>query len=212
MVSDNISAVAAQIKEKALQLASERASRDVAVAELEAARRRLAEETKKNEVVRRELLSTVRTRHGMELEIFKIKEQQEGRLEATKKLTEETAELHSKARKMDEEWKSTWNEMYSFHEAKRDLYQRSLEIHIQRSQAVKRRRKQKLDCLSRESGKMMGEANNTRGEIEMLRKALQDSERKEEIETEEISSLSMQIKSTLLKVGVVHIGAMGTYN
>jgi hypothetical protein len=75
--NNSIGAVAARIQERALQLQAERATLAAAQAELQDLEAVLYEEDKQNATVRRNMLITVRERHGVELELIKVHEQRQ---------------------------------------------------------------------------------------------------------------------------------------
>lgn len=198
--SDSILAVANKIHERALQLASERGARDVAQAELESVRTILEEETKRFHKVRRRLLSSIRTRNGIELEVYKIRDKHRENIETAIRLEKETKELEQQSHDLDRQWRETVSELCAPHQAKRDIYQRILESRLAKHQRTTERRKRKLDFLHNEANHCIEQRKSASTEIEELAALTTAMEDREENEDEEIASLSMQINAMISKV------------
>lgn len=197
--SSDILTVASRIQERALQLASQRGIRDIAQLELHRQEGILRQEQVTNAEMRRKLLTEVRSRHGIEIELFNIRDQvkaSEERIEQDK----ENAKIRiADASEMEGIWKRTIYDVYAIHQTQQHIYQKSLERRIQNRQHETKRREKKLDFLKNMTTKMDMEETKQAHEAERLWQLAQASDLREESEDEEVSSLAVMIKAALTK-------------
>jgi chromosome segregation ATPase len=201
--SIGFASIAAQIEDRALLLASERGLRDVAEAERDQLQAVLDKESKTNAIIRRTLLQEVRSRHGVELELFRIQQQEEERERSIEKLEQETEDLRVEAEELEESWKQQVKEIYAPHQAKRSLYQKILESRIYKRQRKIKLRQDKIDFLERRAREMQADEQEMLSQMERIEQETNDANSREQEEDEAVSSLAMQIKATLAKVCIV---------
>mmetsp|Transcript_7506 Transcript_7506/g.9263 ORF Transcript_7506/g.9263 Transcript_7506/m.9263 type:complete len:236 (-) Transcript_7506:630-1337(-) len=199
VASNSITAVASRIQERALQLASERASLNVILTELKQANETLQLESKENAKIRRKLLSIVRSRHEVELEFIGVQDEIATLGEKTNHLKNDTKENMVKISKIHDEWNDIAKDIYAKHETKRELYKRKKMKDIEFLEQQKRRREERLEKLTKDSEDANKDAAFMHNEREKLRNELVELNEQEEREDEELSALVMQIKATLAK-------------
>ena len=198
--SNEMIAVVSRIQERALHLASQRGLRDVAQVELETMEVRLQEEQSTNAGIRRKLLIEVRKRHGLEIEIFNIRDQAKLRAERIEDERKRAMIDDEGANTMECVWKKSIQDVYAQHEVQQQIYLRSLEKRIQREQHHSKRRQRKLEFLKTQTSKFVQEELSILDEVQRLQQGTQQIDLKEETEDEEVSNLAMMIKVTLTKV------------
>ena len=198
--SDSIMAVAAKIHERALQLTSERATRDMAKAELDETNLVLAEETDRYHQARRKLLSSVRRRNGVELEVYRIQDQQKEHMHTAERLEKETAKLNAMADATERQWTDMIERTIAPHFVKRRVFENALEGRIVAQQVVEERRKRKLAFLLEEASQYADECAHVRDETKQVRAETKRVKQNAARQDEELSGLSMQIKATIAKV------------
>lgn len=146
-----MAAVATRIKARLSELATERALVEFVKSDLEGLQNVLGEEIRKNGTVRRSMLSTVRARHGVELELWKVREQQEARLAKVHEYQRETDEAKDEENELQEAWEETVKGVYVDHDLQRELYKRSVQGCIRRRAQRVEEREQRLRQLEQES-------------------------------------------------------------
>jgi chromosome segregation ATPase len=200
---NGIAAVATRIQERALELVSERAAVELAKAEMEEIQQALDEETKKNGAVRRTMLSIVRSRHGLELELWKVKDQQEERLTKIFEYECETEKLNDGASELEEVWEETVRDLYVDHDMQRELFSRSVQGRIRRRENHIKDRERRLRQLQQESKQFEQEEKRMVHQTNQLKSKIAETNERKETEDEEVAALAMQIRSTVAKVSRV---------
>jgi hypothetical protein len=201
----DLASIAVQIQDRALILVCERGLRDVAEVERDQAQYIFEKESKQNSMARRTLLKVLRSRHGFELELFRIKEQQEEQLVANKKLLKEADRLNEQAEEMEGSWKRSVDELYAEHKAKRQLYQQFLESRIHQRQRQTKLEDDRVGFLERRAREMQADEKELAVQMERVEEETKVTDSREEEEDEEVSSLALQIKATLSKVRCICI-------
>jgi chromosome segregation ATPase len=144
---NGIYAVADRIQSHAVELAKERALVELAKSELEQLQRVLDEETRKNGAVRRSMLSTMQARHGVELKLWKIREQHEALLSKLDEYQRETDEAKDQVSELQEVWEKDVRELYVDHDLKLELYKRSVQGRIRRRERRIEERERRLRAV-----------------------------------------------------------------
>ena len=197
---NSIEIVATRIKERALELASERARVELAKAELSELQQLLDEETKTNGAIRRTMLSTVRSRHGVEMELWKVRDQQEERFAKLGEYQRETDEANAEMAELRTAWGDAVRDLYVEHDLQRELYRRSVEGGIKRREQRIKERDQRLLQLVDETKVFQEETKRMVEETKKLEKNILDMDNREGKEDEEVAALSMNIRNTIAKV------------
>lgn len=197
---NGIYAVADRIQSRAVELAKERALVELAKSELEQLQRVLDEETRKNGAVRRSMLSTVRSRHGVELELWKIREQHEALLSKLDEYQRETDEAKDQVSELQEVWEKDVRELYVDHDLELELYKRSVQGRIRRRERRIEERERRLRQLEQESKAFEDEAKLMSDQMKQLEQKILETDDREAAEDEEVAALAMQIRATVAKV------------
>lgn len=197
---NSIAVVAARIQERANEVASERAAVELAKAELAQLEQVLKEESKQTARVRRTMLSTVRSRHGVEMELLQICDQQEERLCKLEENQRETEQVKEEITKVHDEWEGAVKDLYVGHELQRELYRRSVSGRIKRREELVKEREERLRQIERETRAFEEETKRMMEETKRLEKSALEADSREQKEDEEMDALAMQIQATIQKV------------
>ena len=199
--TNSIAAVAARIQERAYQLSSERTRLQQTQLELEEIQKLYQTEIDKNAQVRREMLTTVRMRNGIELDsVMKIQEEIINYEQKLDNAEEEYNDAEMKLQKLENIWEKMEVNVYADHEVKLELYKRKIEGKIERRKARKKRREDRLNELIKTSLDADKNATLLHREIANAREEIRRLDLSEEREDEEISALAMNIRATVAKV------------
>jgi hypothetical protein len=196
----DMAAVATRIKARLSELATERALVELVKSDLEGLNYVLDEEIRKNGTVRRSMLSTVRARHGVELELWKVREQQEARMDKVDEYQRETDEAEDQANVLHGDWEEAVKDLYVDHDLQRELYKRSVQGRIRRREQRVEEREQRLRQLEQESKTFENEARLMADQTKQLELKILDTDDREAAEDEEVAALAMQIRATVAKV------------
>ena len=197
---NSIYAVADRIQSRAMELAKERALVELAKSELEQLQHVLDEETTRNRAVRRTMLSTVRARHGVELELWKIREQHEALLSKLDEYQRETVEAKDQVNELQEVWEKAVRELYVDHDLELELYKRSVQGRIRRREQRTEERERRLRQLEQESRAFEDEAKLMLDQMKKIEEKILETDDREAAEDEEVAALAMQIRATVAKV------------
>ena len=197
---NSIAAVAARIQERAHEVASERANVELAKAELKHFQILLEQESKKHNHVRRTMLSTVRSRHGVEMELWKLRDEQEDYVHQLEEYKRETQQAKEELAQVHASWEDTVRDVYVEHDLHRELYRRCVQDQIQQRKECIRQREQRLVRLAQETKAFQQETKQMMEEAKQLEQNIVEMDSREAKEDEEIAALSMQIRSTISKV------------
>jgi hypothetical protein len=200
----DLASIAVQIQDRALLLASERGLRDLSELECNQARTVLKHETKENSSVRKSLLQILRARHGCELELTRIREQQREEHETNRTLQQQAAQWKEQADGMEAAWKHSVQELYAKHKSKRQLYQQFLERRIESRRRQTKLEQDRWEFLERRAREMQVDEKALTERKDLVEAEAKLTNSLEEPEDEEVSSLAVQIKATLSKVRCVY--------
>lgn len=196
----DFAAIASQIKDRAETLAREREICELSKVAKGKAQAEFDQVSKRNIGFRRKLLKSLRSRHGIELELFRVNEQQDKQREKVTALKEEAKVLESQAKNMEMNWKRTVDELYASHQAKRELYQHCLERRIFQRQQHTQMLKNKTNFWERRASEMKADEKDLISQKENFLVQAKEADNREIEEDEAVSSLALQIKATLTKV------------
>jgi chromosome segregation ATPase len=195
----SIAAVAQRIHERANQVASERASVQVHKAELAELQALLQQEQAKTNATRRTMLSTVRERHGVEMELFQIQDLLQERLDKLQEYEQETDQLQQEQARVSDEWEEETLQDYVEQHLQREFYKRSVQGRIQQRQECIQERNDKLHQLQQEQASFQRETNIMAQETKRLEAKIVEMDSGEEKQDEQVAALSMQIQATIQK-------------
>jgi hypothetical protein len=99
-------------------------------------------------------------------------------------------------------WKRMIQDVYAPHQTQQQMYQRSLENRISILQQQTQRRKRKLEFLRKHTNKLIAAEESMACESKRLQQIMEETDRREETEDEDVSNLAMMIKAALTKVRI----------
>lgn len=151
-----------------------------------------------NESLRISLLQKLRSRHGMELEVFQRKRDLQDLQSKIDKSKDQITSLENERTNLQE--KITEEEqIYAPHLVKIELCQRALDHKVQECRSKKRLREEELDSFVLQRERNLEEANGLKREDERFETKIGVLKQVEGNEIQEIAALSMQIKMTISK-------------
>jgi chromosome segregation ATPase len=150
------------------------------------------------------MLSTVRERHGVEMELFQIQDLLQERLDKLQEYEQETYQVQQEQAQVSDEWEETLQD-YVEQYMQRELYKRSVQGRIQQRQECIQERSDKLHQLQREQASFQQETKIIVQETKRLEAKIVEMDSGEEKRDEQVAALSMQIQATIQKVCFCYI-------
>ena len=199
-MNNSLAAVASRIQERNNALCSELATLDLLQTQHSQAEQTLKADERASTVVRKELLSAVRSRHGLELECLQIKNDSQSIDETIAQLQSSTKDIRTKTKELERKFDQEHAPIYAKHDLSTKLYSMQSEATLVAAQRKKQRRETKLQSLKEQTERQNRECIEMRTECERIRDECMELDRREEEDDEETVALSMQIKSVLAKV------------
>lgn len=202
--SSSIVAVASRIQERANILSAERDTLDSLKQTCNQVNFSLDSQEIESNSVRKKLLSTVRVRHGVELEILQQKDMArflKQDIHNTKEV--ETIDLKKEIVRLRENQSRIFETIFAPHIVQMQVHQRSVKKKLERQLGKRRRRETSLDAFALNRQKYGDEAIALEREKERLKLEVKKMRNTEKKEDEEIAGLALQITATLNKV-VIH--------
>ena len=199
--AEGIAAVAARIQDRASQLMSERRVLDLVKAEEEEQQAILDEELEMCGAVRREYLSAIRSRHGIELELWKIEEQKKECVESMETLQDETLDLRAYKEELQGDWEDLAGNVLAGHHLKREIYRCSIQAHIGKREQQMLKRKRQLMAVTQKVDVFREDTQSAEEEKERIRKDLENLKNTELEEDEDLSNLALRVREMVAKVG-----------
>lgn len=197
---NSIAVVAARIQERAREVASELAAVELAKSELQQLQTMLEKETKETNAVRHGMLSTVRERHGVELELFQIQSQQEECLANLQQYKRETQQAKEEMNQVHDEWESTVKNVYVQHDLQRQLYKRSVSSRIQQRQDFLKQQDRRLRKVQQETLAFQQEMKQMVEQTEQLEQNIVEMDGRIGKDDDEMDALHRQIQAARKKV------------
>lgn len=194
--------MAARIQDRASQLISERRVLDLIKTEQDQQQAVLDDEMESYVVVRREYLSAIRSRHGVELELWKIKEQKKECIESMEQMQRETQDLLELKEEVQSNWEELVNNVLADHHLKREIYRRSIQATIDEREEQVLQRTRQLECLSQRIQAFRKNIQSAESEEERTQEEIEELKEKEQEEDEEVSNLASQVRDMVAKVKV----------
>ena len=199
-MNNSLAAVASRIQERNNALCSELATLDLLQTQHSQAEQTLKADERASTEVRKELLSTVRSRHGLELECLQIKNDSQSIDETIAQLQSSTKDIRTKTNELERKFDQEHAPIYAKHDLSTKLYSMQSEATLVAAQRKKQRRETKLQSLKEQTERQTCESIEMRTECERIQDECMELDRREEEDDEETVALSMQIKSVLAKV------------
>jgi chromosome segregation ATPase len=201
--NSNMAAVAARIQERALQLQSERAKWDLAKAELEQAQSIAAKERQVNHSIRRTLLATTRSRHGVELELYEAQDQAQSCTQCIESLEQEAENVMEQTEIVQERWEDAVRTTYASHQLDMEVYRHSLDQSLREREARSSRKKRGLEEIVSQTSQLSTREERLRDESKNLKSEISDLESKEEGGDCDVAALATKVREFISKVRVL---------
>eukprot|EP00970_Alexandrium_tamarense_P019695 scaffold14365_cov207-Alexandrium_tamarense.AAC.1 len=195
----SLSSVANRIQERNNALLSEIAQLDLLQAQHEEAKHQLTQEQHSSTNARKQLLSAVRSRHGLELECLRLKEESTSIDTTVSKLQSSINDIRNQTTQLQTKFGTTHEPIYAQHDVSTKLYSMQSKSILLRAQKKIQHREDKLRHLAEETKRQTAEAEEMRAVRERIRLEIGEMERREEDEDDEMGGLTMQIKQILAK-------------
>ena len=204
------SAVASRINERNNALKTELATLELLREEQQGAKLSLLEEEKSSREVREELLTAVRSRHGLELECLRMKGEMAKIDDAVRRMRSNTDDIREQTKELQRKFTEEQVPIFAEHLTQISFFTMKSEATLERAQTKKRRREEKLAYLHDETKRQQEEITNMKREHDMLRENIVEMGQMEEEEDEDLVALNMQIKSVLEKKSLLRTSLKDT--
>eukprot|EP00581_Thalassiosira_minuscula_P018190 CAMPEP_0183717328 /NCGR_PEP_ID=MMETSP0737-20130205/10975_1 /TAXON_ID=385413 /ORGANISM="Thalassiosira miniscula, Strain CCMP1093" /LENGTH=231 /DNA_ID=CAMNT_0025946745 /DNA_START=80 /DNA_END=775 /DNA_ORIENTATION=- len=198
-MNHSLAAVASRIQERNNALRSELTSLDLLKIQHDQAKQCLKADKLAAAEARKQLLTAVRARHGLELKCIQIDEESLKIEESISELQTKTEDIRSRTKELERKFDEEHAPIYAKHDLSAKLYSMRSEACLIAAQRKKQRREEKLRNLNEQTERQRGEASEMRTETERIREECSEMDRREEEDDEETVALNMQIKSMLAK-------------
>jgi len=199
-MSDSIAAIATRIQDRASTLQSEERVLELVQAEEGEQQALLDQALESCGVVRREYLQAIRTRHGLELELWMIEGQKSQSLEAIDELREETEELQTYKEKVQADWEHLVSDVMVHQTLKQEIYRHSIQAHIGKREKQMTKRQQQLMVVNDKTEALRADTGNLHVERERLEEELETLGNVEVKEDEDLSNLAVRVREMVAKV------------
>lgn len=201
--AEGIAAVAARIKDRSVQLSSERAVLELVRLEQKEHQASLDEETELSQAIRQEFLSTVRGRHGVESEVWNVKNKRQGCIEMTQRDEEAATSLSETRNGYQAGWEQLVQEILAGHSVSQGAYRGSFEATIKLRNDTMETRKLQLESLG-DHLDSLDRHNRLCHERERLQMALEELKAAVLHGDDEVSRLALEVQEQVAKVSVVY--------
>jgi chromosome segregation ATPase len=192
--------VAQRIQERNNALATEQATFELLRDQLELAKNQLKSDQLATQSVRKGLLTAVRSRHGVELDCLALTEETTKIAEETSTLQSSIEAIRNKSSDLHRKFNEEQAPLYSTHTVSTTLHTRASESLLIRAQRKKSKREEKIHHLKSEGERQRVEVERMKDEMGRIRDMLDELDRREEEEDEEMVGVTMQIRQILAKV------------
>ena len=199
-MNHSLAAVASRIQERNNALSLELSNLEDLRSRLLKAETDLEYELSMTDQARMRLLSTVRARHGIELDRHRAYEDVR-RLDAeTIELRKGVDRLRDMARDLETKFANVDARVYAEHDVSTSLYSATFVEALESAKRSRRLRGERLDALKERTACHLRDMDEMRLERERITIGFVELDRREEEDDEETIALGMQIKSVLAKV------------
>jgi hypothetical protein len=201
--AEGIFAVAARIKDRSVQLSSERAVLELIRLEKKEHQASLDEEAELSQAIRQEFLATVRVRHGVELEVWNVKNKRQTCMEMTQRDEEVVTSLSETRNGYQVRWEELVQDTLSGHSISQGEYRGSFEATIKLRNDTMETRKRQLESLG-DHLDSLDRHNRLYHEKERLQRALEEIKANVLHGDNEVSRLALEVQEQVAKVSVVY--------
>ncbi|KAL3795329.1 hypothetical protein HJC23_009502 [Cyclotella cryptica] len=191
--------VAQRIHERNNALATEQATLELLHDQIDFAKKRLNEDQLATQSVRKELLTVLRLRHGVELDCLQLTEEANTMEKSTATTQASINGVRLKTNEIRKKFEDEQAPIYAAHDVSITLHAMHSESILVRAQRKKQRREEMLSELRQQTDRQRAEAESMREEMGRIRDQLSAFDRREEEEDEEMVGLTMQIRQVLAK-------------
>jgi hypothetical protein len=192
--------VAERIRERNNALITEQATLELLQDQLELAKKQLHADQLATQATRKRLLTAMRARHGVELDVLTKKDETDNITRELTKLQSSIETTRLKSNELRQKFEQKHAPLYAHHEVSTSLHTMQLESLLVKAQKKKQRREEKLHHLKSAMERQRIDTEKMREETERIRNEIEDFDRREEEEDEEMVGLTMQIRQVLAKV------------
>jgi len=192
--------VAQRIHERNNALATEQATLELLQDQIDLAKNRLNADQLATRSVRKELLTVLRLRHGIEFDCIQLTEEAAKIDESNAAMQTSINGIRLKTNELRKKFEEEQASIYAAHDVSITLHAMQSESILVRAQRKKQRREEMLSHLRQQTDRQRAEAESMREEMGRIRDALLELDRREEEEDEEMVGLTMQIRQVLAKV------------
>lgn len=200
MPTEGIAAVAERIRERANQLNSELAVLELVKTEQDQQQAILDDEVDKCESVRRKYLSSTRSRHGIELELWRIEGQRKDCRESIEEQRQQTKDILEYKQELQENWESLVRDVLSVHSLHREIYRHSIHNSIEEREKLTVKRDRQLSALAQHVDSFNNSKEKIKEEQKVVGEEIENLKRSEQQGDAKVSSLAAQIREMLAKV------------
>ena len=196
--SSQIMQIANRIQQKATTLTEEQNHLTSLQNQFQSLTKHHKEQTSCNESIRQQLLQQLRSRHGIELELFKRKQNLQKLQSNIDKHKNQITSLQNEITILRKQI-STQQAIYAPHLVHIELFQRNLDHKVNECRSKRRKREEELDSLVLHRERNLELNKDIHKETERVETDIAVMKQVEINEDEEIASLSMQIRMTVSK-------------
>ncbi|KAL7484525.1 hypothetical protein ACHAW6_010160 [Cyclotella cf. meneghiniana] len=191
--------VAQRIHERNNALATEQATLELLQDQIDLAKKRLNADQLATQSLRKELLTVLRLRHGVEFDYIQLTEEAAAIDESIAAIQTSINGIRLKTNELRKKFEEEQAPMFAAHDVSIALHAMQSESILVRAQRKKQRREEMLSHLRQQTDRQRAEAESMREEMGRIRDQLSELDRREEEEDEEMVGLTMQIRQVLAK-------------
>ena len=198
--SQGIAAVAAQIQDRALQLSSEKTILELTQIELAKQQAVLDEAAEECAAVRKDYLTTLRMRHGVELEMWNVQGRTQECTRDIEKMQQEIEEMRADKQEIQSNWEQVCGDLLAGHHLKQEIYRYSLQTSLNERAAIVEKRQEQLQSLSKSIATLRDEETHMKREQDNIEKELKRLHEAERDEEKDLDRLAQETKEMIIKV------------
>lgn len=169
-------------------------------AEEEEQQTKLNDEQEAWSTVRFEYLSAIRSRHGVEEELWKMEEHKKDCLESMEALQNETRELGAHKETIQADWEDLAGNVLVGHDLKREIYRSSIQAHMETREQHLMKRQRQLTTIHQKVNSYRKDTESAEKETSKLERAAKHLKSTELAEDAELSNLALRVRETVAKV------------
>lgn len=198
--SEGITAIAARIHERAVQLANEQDALQAAEQQLEIVQAKHVDEQQRSQQVRSQYLKSMLQANSMELECCKIQDLIAERVSKTKKLKQQELQIMEQIAKQEAEWEAVVEGKLVQHKVRQMLYQKHLQGAIHARNEAMARRKCKIGTSARLAAQLKRDRKLIIQEEQQVQANMMRMTDAEDEANKQVESLALQVRTALTKV------------